>query len=741
MALRVTCPNCTAVSILADQQAGTNVRCNNCEATLAVYTAAARPPARDVLPNPAPLLEQARTRSTRPTVSRSQAGNAPLHPKSGRLLLLLLILGGSAFALLLLLGCGGAAAYFFLNRSSSPAETAVAASAPKNEKDSPPNKLVQEPKKESEEDPRRPPRDNPPPVDPPRDDPRPVDPPQDNPRPVDPPVEGWQVQPDPVPAALMPPDNPQGPIPITGFFNAVVFPTTPSPFVGISAKTNAGEMREVYDLRNGQRVGIVSGQTFNAGIVSPDGQYVAYMGNPVDVYTVANGQGVKVTIGNAGFGPEFDFAGTGRLLVLKAEGFEQIVQVWDIQTSAVVCQFKPAAAKDRKQRALSAGHRYLALYKKSNDGVLIYDLGTGQLAGELSAPAGSTCQGLSFSRDGRSLVGLLTIAQGARLVVWNLTTGRQSFTHDFDKNPQTATPNASNYPGPAIDWLPSGSGWLLYGQLFVDERSGAVYGRLPLDKGDNGPRRLFGAGKWAHIKAQALVIDDLPADRLALGLQEARTGQDPKATLVPAARPADWSSVKQVAAGFAVPWTAGVDPAPQSRGPLGSRPLPLRGKADDLLRIVFSSPDVGVAAVLSGVPTDELSERRKVRVDRQDLMGGKDLGGLELFNADFPKGQPAQLEADLSPDGALLAVREPKAGKRIDVWSLTENKHLVGWLPCDKEADGQIRWLAFVDARRLLTLSSGQTLTLWEVPECRAVYSAGLVRSTPALSGPFHNER
>ena len=48
----------------------------------------------------------------------------------------------------------------------------------------------------------------------------------------------------------------------------------------------------------------------------------------------------------------------------------------------------------------------------------------------------------------------------------------------------------------------------------------------------------------------------------------------------------------------------------------------------------------------------------------------------------------------------MLAVREPKTGKRVDVWSMADNKHVVGWLPYEKDG-GSVRWLAFLDAKRV----------------------------------------
>ena len=78
-----------------------------------------------------------------------------------------------------------------------------------------------------------------------------------------------------------------------------------------------------------------------------------------------------------------------------------------------------------------------------------------------------------------------------------------------------------------MDWLPDGGGWLLYGQALLDDKSGAIYWRIPVEGAYAGaPRRIFGDGKLAYVKVEkgkkTLVIEPLPMDQITAALKAAR---------------------------------------------------------------------------------------------------------------------------------------------------------------------------------------------------------------------------
>src|SRR5262249_2469895 len=135
-----------------------------------------------------------------------------------------------------------------------------------------------------------------------------------------------------------------------------------------------------------------------------------------EVYAVADGKRVAtvlVTRGSEWF-HDVDFAGPGQLVTLQAhlepdDQFDVTVQVWDIKTAKELRHFRAAAHSGRKQRAFSPGRRYLAMPSSKSERVLLYDLTTAELAGELPLPAGAQSLGLAFAPDGKQLAGLFTV--------------------------------------------------------------------------------------------------------------------------------------------------------------------------------------------------------------------------------------------------------------------------------------------------------------------------------------------
>src|SRR5947209_1737446 len=136
------------------------------------------------------------------------------------------------------------------------------------------------------------------------------------------------------------------------------------------------------------------------------------------------------------------------------------------------------AHHDGRRRAFSPGRRYIALAAMKGERILVYDLGSAQLVGEAVLPAVGLCQGLAFAPDGKSFAGLFRIGSATHLLSWDLATGKTTADHTLDK---AAVPNIAAFRGPVMDWLPDGGGWLLYGQALLDDKSGAIYWRIPVE--------------------------------------------------------------------------------------------------------------------------------------------------------------------------------------------------------------------------------------------------------------------
>jgi hypothetical protein len=503
--------------------------------------------------------EAARMRSDRPRRRRrdrdeDEDDGPPEKTGGGSLPLILLLCGGGAL-LLILLACGSCLFFIpFKFTPSQPPEPPVAVidpppPQPVGNLGGPVNPPPEVPNPNPPQVPPRRPRGGPP-----NDPPAPPPPP---------PLVPWQVKADPLPAGLTLADNPQGSIPITGYppapnnlVDQVVFPTSPSPFVSVAVKGRINDAHEVWDLRTMKRVGVAVDpeHPFSQAVLSPDG---AFWAKPIfqlgtaggaDVYDVADGRlYTRVVSDKNHWFQHLDFAGPGQVVTfLDVAGKGQIdllVQIWDIKTRESLCQIIAQAFIDEKQRAFSPGRRYIALNHRDNNRVLLYELSRGVLSGELQVAAGSVCQGLSFAADGNSLAGLFKSGATTRLLTWDLATGKLTADHKFDKAP---VENVGAIRGPAIEWLPRGTGWLLFGQALVDKQSGAVYWRIPVEGADGThPRHIFGDGVLAYVKndqagppkegkpgrgrgargTKTLVFEPLPADEVAAALNAARAGR------------------------------------------------------------------------------------------------------------------------------------------------------------------------------------------------------------------------
>jgi hypothetical protein len=529
------------------------VRCKECDAVLLVDSEA--PPRRAAARPAKPRrTEETRVRSDRPERSqrprrdRDDDDELPQRIKKKKKkdgVPLALILGGASAALLLLLG--GLIIIVVLRTSASSAPTPVASAA------APAAPVPQAPAFPDQNQNQNPnPNFNPQPAPNPIPQPNPFFQPPAGPMPAAP-LAAWQVQPDPLPAELAPPDNPKGTIPIAGFIHPVLYPSSPSPFVSVAGKVGFMDDREVWNLKTMKRVGV--GIPVNVGLntaLSADGAYVAAPAfgggkTAVDVWSVSNGRNGKIIVDEKpGAFPDVDFAGPDQVLTVKHQANEAQVQVWNVKNGAEVSNFKAASLAQVKQRAFSAGRKYLALFGSTFDRIMVFDLTTGQPAGDLAVAAHSQCQGMGFSPDGKLFAALFSVGQSSRLQVWDLATGQSTGEHTLDQIPQ----NTFFYEGQAVEWLQDG-GVMLFGQLLVDPKSGGVYWKLPTGAVEGAPRRFFGAGCVAYVKGEPtkrnLLFEEVPTDRIAAALKAVQQGQDADTASMPAVQAADWAKVKKLA--------------------------------------------------------------------------------------------------------------------------------------------------------------------------------------------------
>jgi WD40 repeat protein len=659
--------------------------------------------------------------------------------------MMVVLLGGGALALLLLIACPVAGVLFFFMGAGPNADLAKApqpAPAPV-EKAFPPGQAKNDPIQNNDPPPNK--KNDPPPKKNPKFDP----PPKDVPPPV---VFKWGVQPDPGPDMNRAPENPNGFQQFVGspFF---VYPTSPSPFVAVRHGQFGQEGWQIIDVRKFQQVGAINGKLDLVRddhiSLSPDGKFLAGPGKlqlkstAVNVYSVTDGRLVQSIQLDTNLSSLLmvDFADNGHLITYKTRGITGFYEVFNLATGKPVKTFTVEGLLQRKNNlAFSPGRKYLAVAHKNQ--IDVFQIVSGSKVGQIQLPPGNgMCKALAFAPDGKELA-CLTEAFGSssRLLSWKMTDGTPTIDHKFVKDVHTLVKNAFGYRGDIMEWVPDGSGWLLYGQLWVDYKSGAPVYTIDYPAGEFQyfPRRLIGKDHVVQsgggFQKPMMNIAALPGAQIAAAVATARAGGGQAAAL-PGTRPADLATARMIPAPNGnVAWSVDSDPAPAPRAKLGVQPIQLRGKTPDILQILFSSGDVGQAVVVSATTPNPLAPTKVYRAERYDLADGKFLNACDLFSSDkAPKVFPpvkASIQADVSPDGSRLIVRQPDDPKRLDVWNLADGKHLVGWQPDFAGVDS----FALVSADRALTCAGGK-LILWKLPECQAVYVADGYRGAMQPSG------
>jgi WD40 repeat protein len=616
---------------------------------------------------------------------------------------LLLLLGVGGVGVLLLLACLAPAAYYFFGRQPPVEEPPIAQGNPP---DNPANPI----------DNAGPDKGNP--------DKSKKDPPKKK-RPVEEPTPQatWRLAADPGPDLRAPPEKVGASATYEGL-SSVIFPSTPSSFAAFQQNARGESRTQIVDLQKFKVVAEFPGFVVAESALSPDGKMLATpisgfgkKKTSLDVIT-ADGrtlQSIPYEI-KLGKKPWLDFGEEGHLVICNEGGS---CQVFNIASGMEVKRFAFAGKADARHIAFSPSRKYLAI---AGDRITIYRPLTGEKLGEVEMEASS----LAFSPDGSQL----TAFAKSRIVSWKLADGMAAVDHRMAKDVHSLVKGKTDHNSKSrvMEWLPDSSGWLLYGQVWIDYVSGVPVHTITYGDKDHTfhPRRLVGIGHVARIDGDrnpTLTIEALPSAQIAAAVTQARGAVgDPISGGgdLPDAKPGNLASANVLYPPVGnVAWSAVPDPAPALRAKLTSQSIPLRGRAQDVEAILFSS-DVSHAVVI-GDP-NPLAKRKLLRADRYDLADGKHLGGFGLFAIDRPQlgiaRPPVVIKAAASPDGSRVLVQDPdpKNSRRLDLWDLATGKHLVG-LMCP----AHVYAFAMIDANRVLTTGNGK-LTLWKFPECQAVY-------------------
>ncbi len=523
------------------------------------------------------------------------------------------------------------------------------------------------------------------------------------------------------------------PKPVT--YEIAVYPATPSDFVAIGSNYKSDDNREVWDLRSGKKVGTVHADVgTEKGALSPDGKHLALMARSNDKIllfdTVADKQIAELPIKGGSVYPTLQFAGNKRLVRIR-QG--QPIDVWTIPSGDLENSIDSPKYLQRNSLAVSGGGRFIAMAGRTEpgkkDGIRIFDLDEGKLAGVISIASlklsgNPTSYGLSFSPDGRELAGVFhTYENGGKifLVGWDMTTGEEAFQHEADGKLSGKAVSGTNN-SPAVRWFPNQKWLFLFGAFVFDREAGGPIWRVPVDKNRTGAAAnvvsnshvLIVTGPYKKKSVKSVTIPREEIIKAAAAVSSGGLAED--AGLPPLTSINNEGRTDVVLESPVSSWKVRPDPAGKPGTTFFEKP------------IAISTPSSSIGSVLVSAAD---SARAVIALDR-----GEDKAVIECFDLTNSEKQ-ADFEIDfgcealsISPEGTHLLTRKKGEQGRLDIWTIPDGKHVVGWRPY--QADGgdnsKVNAAVFIDAAHVVSLSNGQnTLTVWELPAARAVYRIGEV--------------
>ena len=297
--------------------------------------------------------------------------------------------------------------------------------------------------------------------------------------------------------------------------NKAIFPPMPSPFVLVSPKPAKGKkekdtMMQVHDLRIGRATG--SPFTLKSALgdhvaLATDGRYVAARlpdrelpPHIIDVIDTATGKSIRHI--EAGHAKEWSFPvafiGTDHLLTQTHEAHfpdwteKTDYKVWNVRTGELLSEFAFDLVWSPTSVGLSPGGKYIVfrvLKAQFGNRLIIVELATGKVVGDReflgkNEPFGGS-SGIVFSPDGKEIAMLWQYLGPkqklfGKVLVFDAANGKTVAAYDLVDMSGIETGSRNGLE--AIQWTPDGSGWLLFGTLLLDRKTGKELSRIAGDK-------------------------------------------------------------------------------------------------------------------------------------------------------------------------------------------------------------------------------------------------------------------
>jgi len=515
----------------------------------------------------------------------------------------------------------------------------------------------------------------------------------------------------------------------------VVFPDRPSNFVMVTGRDQQRrDFWRVFDLRSGKEIGepVYPEEHTSSLMFSPDGRYVmgrlSASGRYVyGVWSFVTGEFVReLSVG----GHFMSFAAPHQLLSVNSQVDDSTVTLWDVRTSEKTQEFTILHDRDhrpvRDTYALTPGGRFLSMIE--GDRLAVYELESGGCAGHAPVPGTPRrCSAMAYSQDGSELAALLSFSHGSdlHLVCWDFISGDIALSHEYDGG------SRFGHSGESLQWLPDRSALLYRGSVLLDRETGMEIWTFPEDRSN--PRRMLGLDRMLTVSrgrgGNGLAYVDLPEKDLENAMESIRGGGKAVDSVLPKLIQGNVLSARTMSLpnGF-TDWAA--TPTSAGTAPEVDRDLMIATQDETLKAALFAAPESGKVAVQKTARRSTGSSKSSQQitfVERYDVKSGRKSKEIPL---------PMVYDMlDVSPSGdfVLVGFRQNNGGyDRLDVIGFSPLEHVVGWRPYEgEEQSGSNRSSdpktskrsVMLDDTHVLTVNAKGKLTVWELPDCTAVYS------------------
>ncbi|MDA0833280.1 MAG: hypothetical protein O2955_09330 [Planctomycetota bacterium] len=585
---------------------------------------------------------------------------------------------------------------------------------------------------------------------------------------VDPPKEELQFEPDRKTVRIK--------VPVAGnrtTAGAIVFPVVPSPFVAVGANELKGDIREIWNLCTGKKVGKISDLNVKTAEValSPDARYFAGVvdvrgsrGSSIGIYDVE----AQEIIGNIEMNERSDWLSIGfsrpdMLLVMEHWGERQI-HAYEIPSMELLYTIPIGRETWNKfPPVFSPGGKYLAwTYRQFiAEMIAVYDMDRGELAGSMTLPEYDIhgqlrLHGLAFSPDGTELAAIVDSWECSKVVIYSMATGEITDHMTFPKKLQTVvtgqnSPWASYNP---LVFFPKNQRLLAFEHGVIDRSVGELVWSVP--------RSLvnFPGKRWPLDPSHLTVIDvannsasvfvyELPEEKISNTTQRL-TDRKSKQEIAPSniARVENTTYVEEHTYKLIVPETAEwklIPNAPSETAP-PSKPIPLRRAIGKVQQVSVSGGSSSKAAVMRGTgwPTWEripkgnvnpfiLENNRKFSIKDDNVFNdpnrveagvgsGRSRCWIDLY--DLGQGNLSRqirlaYDADLlglSPDGSRLLLWAARRQDRLDIYDTETGNLVVSWEPSGSFSSlTHLTGARMIGNDRICTLDNGGGLLVWRI--------------------------